>query len=485
MLQVFKSRRCSSLTAWMVATLKWRRHQRALLPALRQLLPPPQPLCAAVMRLLPPRVLPVSVDSQMVLSLQLHRCPLALSSCLARLQPSPAYRYRLEPGAESGAGAMGQDDTAPAAPPLPLTGAGVEPAAAAVAAASADARVDVVVDPSNMKHVCGFPGCRHMRRVRITGLDVLVFGCVCKTAQAATGDDSRDPVHTYKHGPRFIDGAQRFSQHCRTLYAVKVDDADLRLCYGHELLNARNSVYESAGLLNAALPAVTALQLNKVRRAALQACLSNPAWWRESRNKRWVHFIFHAHEWGIPEAWLQLVQPVAKKHAVVSGYAFPEAQGEVLLEFVVTCARYFGGFKYQTIEWATGVPEKEASVIARHWLPACAMVLNTVFQFHNSLEVQYHTQTPGENGELLVNGRGESIDCTDFKKVAAATMAERRNEFDTAKGANMLKIAVSRVPVLNVSDLTTHTPCLWLDECRQQHVGTHGHVTRREGELDG
>lgn len=96
MLQVFKSRRCSSLTAWMVATLKWRRHQRALLPALRQLLPPPQPLCAAVMRLLPPRVLPVSVDSQMVLSLQLHRCPLALSSCLARPQPSPAYRYRLE-----------------------------------------------------------------------------------------------------------------------------------------------------------------------------------------------------------------------------------------------------------------------------------------------------------------------------------------------------------------------------------------------------
>ena len=221
MLQVFKSRRCSSLTAWMVATLKWRRHQRALLPALRQLPPPPQPLCAAVMRLLPPRVLPVSVDSQMVLSLQLHRCPLALSSCLARLQPSPAYRYRLEPGAESGAGAMGQDDTAPAAPPLPLTGAGVEPAAAAVAAASADARVDVVVDPSNMKHVCGFPGCRHMRRVRITGLDILVFGCVCKTAQAATGDDSRDPVHTYKHGPRFIDGAQRFSQHCRTLYGCR------------------------------------------------------------------------------------------------------------------------------------------------------------------------------------------------------------------------------------------------------------------------
>jgi hypothetical protein len=118
-----------------------------------------------------------------------------------------------------------------------------------------------------------------------------------------------------------------------------------------------------------------------------------------------THFFFHAHEWGIPEAWLELVQPVAKKHAVASGYAFPEAQGDVLLEFVVACARYFGGFKYQRIEWATGVPEKEASVIARHWLPARALVLNTVFQFHNSLEVQYHTQTPGENGELLVNGR--------------------------------------------------------------------------------
>ncbi len=115
------------------------------------------------------------------------------------------------PRAESGAGAMGQDDTAPAAPPLPLAAVGVEPAAAAVAAVSADARVDVVVDPSNMNRVCGFPGCRHVSRVRITGLDVLVFGCVCKTAQAATGDDTRDPVHAYTRGPRSLDGAQRFS----------------------------------------------------------------------------------------------------------------------------------------------------------------------------------------------------------------------------------------------------------------------------------